>query len=132
MSNFDDVVIEWKGTKYTIKKNRVLGAIARIEDVVTMSELQRFWDRGTAPMAKIAMAYGTVLRYVGVQVTDDEVYAGMFSTEEGESTSAEDVVSSVSALIEMMVPPVARKALKDKVDEEDKQEKSLVADKQVL
>lgn len=125
MSNFDDVEIEWKGTKYTIKKNRVLGAIARIEDVVTMSELQRFWDRGTAPMAKIAMAYGAVLRYVGVNVTDDEVYEGMFSKEKG---SSENVVASVAALVEMMIPPVARKVLKEQIEKEDKQEKSQEAD----
>lgn len=103
--NFEDVHLEWNGQKYTIRKERVLKAIARIEDVVTMVELQRFWERQTTPMAKIAMAYGSVLRYAGAKVTDDEVYIGMFGAE---GTSADQVVLSINNLIEMMVPPTTK------------------------
>ncbi len=111
MSGFDDVRLEWSGKEYIIRKDRVLGAIARIEDVVTMAELQRFWDRGTAPMAKIAMAYGAVLRYAGAKVTDDEVYVGMFGSG---GTPADSVVTSVTHLIEMMVPKSAREEVEKK------------------
>lgn len=104
MGSFEDIRLEWAGADYTIRANRVLGAIARIEDVVTLNELQRFAVRGTAPMAKIAMAYGAVLRYAGATVSDDEVYAGMFGAG---GTSADAVVDSVSTLVAMMVPPNA-------------------------
>lgn len=103
MSSFDDINLEWNGTPVIIKSNRVLGAIARIEDVITLSELQRFGLRGGAPLAKIAMAYGAVLRYGGLQVTDDEVYLGLFST--GNKTSADTVMVSIHSLVRMMVPP---------------------------
>ena len=110
MASFEDVRLQWAGEDYVIKANRMLGAIARIEDVVTLNELQRFGLRGTAPMAKIAMAYGAVLRYAGAKVTDDEVYAGMFGAG---GTSAEAVVESVSTLVAMMIPPQPEKPAKE-------------------
>lgn len=110
MGSFEDIRLEWAGKEYTIKSNRMLGAIARIEDVVTLSELQRFGARGTVPMAKIAMAYGAVLRYMGAEVTDDEVYAGMFGAT---GTGADAVVNSISALVAMMIPPQPEKPAKE-------------------
>jgi hypothetical protein len=110
MGSFEDIRLQWAGKDYTIRANRVLGAIARIEDVLTLSELQRFSMRGTAPMAKLSMAYGAVLRYAGATVTDEEVYAGMF----GETgTGADAVVESISALVAMMVPPQPKTADKE-------------------
>jgi len=110
MGSFEDIRLQWAGSDYVIRANRVLGAIARIEDVVTLNELQRFGARGTAPMAKIAMAYGAVLRYAGAKVTDEEVYAGMFGAT---GTSADAVVESISALVAMMVPPQSKTAAKE-------------------
>ncbi len=107
MGSFEDIRLQWAEKDYTIKANRVLGAIARIEDVLTLNELQRFGARKAAPMAKIAMAYGAVLRYAGASVTDDEVYAGMFGAA---GTSADAVVDSVSSLVAMMVPPQTKAA----------------------
>jgi hypothetical protein len=104
MSSFDDINLEWEGKPFIIKSNRVLGAIARIEDVITLSELQRFGMRGGSPLAKIAMAYGAVLRYAGAQVTDEEVYRGLFS--QGKKTSAETVMLSIHSLVSMMIPPM--------------------------
>jgi len=102
MGSFEDIHLQWADSEYVIRANKVLGAIARIEDVLTLNELQRFSARGTAPMAKLSMAYGAVLRYAGAKVTDEEVYAGMFGST---GTGADAVVESISALVAMMVPP---------------------------
>lgn len=99
MRAFDDVPLEWSGKTYVIPSNAVLRTIAAIEDVVTLDELQGFARRGTAPMAKLAMAWGSVLRHGGARVTDDEVYEGMFSGETLKQSAA-----ATTALLYMMIP----------------------------
>jgi hypothetical protein len=101
MGAFDAVTLSWEGRDHTIPANRVLGAIARIEDVVTLEELSRYGERGTMPLAKLAMAYGAVLRYAGANVKDDEVFTGMFS--DGQKQS--DLVTALMSLLTMMLPP---------------------------
>lgn len=60
MGAFDAITLAWAGSEYAIPANRVMGAIARIEDVVTLEELGRYGERGTMPIAKLAMAWGFV------------------------------------------------------------------------
>ncbi len=100
MGAFDAVTLAWAGSEYVIPGNRVMGAIARIEDVVTLEELGRYGERGTMPLAKLAMAYGAVLRYAGANVKDDEVFAGMFS--DGQKQT--DLVTALMSLLTMMLP----------------------------
>lgn len=101
---FDDVVFDWHGKEYRIPANRMLGAIARVEDVITMGQLGQHTQRGTPPVSKVAQAYGAVLRYAGVRVTDDEVYCGMFAN--GDLNNA--VTDAVNSLFHIMMPPAAR------------------------
>lgn len=101
MSIFNPVPIGWEGQDYVIAAERVMGAIAVIENVVTLHELQRFAARGTAPMATLAMAYGAVLRYAGARVTDEQVYAGML----GPGAKAPDIGAAIAGLLQMMIPP---------------------------
>lgn len=103
MSVFDDIRLHWQGRDYVIRSNRVMGAIARIEDSLTIAELQQYSERNTAPLAKIAMAYGAVLRYAGARVDDDEVYEGLFAADD----SSEVIMASLQTLLTMMVPPSA-------------------------
>jgi hypothetical protein len=100
-SAFSPVELNWDGKTYTIPANRVLMAIAQIEEILTMDELAKFNRRGTAPVAKLAMAYGAVLRYSGCSVSDDEVYAGMFGDA---GTSA---AKATQGLMHLMLPPAA-------------------------
>lgn len=100
MALFDDVKLVWKGREFIIPRNRVMGAIARVEDVLTLQELMRIQARGGTPFVKLSMAYGTVLRYAGANVDDEDVYAGMFKLE----TSGE-VSGAVVSLLHMMLPP---------------------------
>lgn len=100
MNAFEDVTLEWKGLKLTIPSNRVMGAICRIEDHVTMTELRDHTLRGSLPMAKIASAYASILRYAGAtQVQDEDVYQAMF----GKNAEA-IALDAVTNLLSLMVP----------------------------
>ena len=96
---FDPVTLTWKGTDHEVAPDRIMGLIARIEEIVTLSEIHAAAQKGGMPLAKLAMAYGACLRYAGARVDDAEVYASFFSG------SAESIPAAISALLAMMVPP---------------------------
>jgi len=100
MGAFDDITLEWHGKEFTIPANRVLKAIACVEDVLTLNELAMYSERKAIPFAKIASAYGAVLRYAGARVTDDEVYSGMLQSEDKGVT----VTTALGGLMAMMMP----------------------------
>ena len=111
MGPFEDVTFEWEGKSHTIPAHRMMGAINRIENAVTLQELVGYAERGIAPLGKVAMGYAAVLRYVGVTVTDTEVYEKMFSSKEAQAF----VLDASMGLLEMMVPPSARGQFQPKV-----------------
>nr|WP_258868109.1 hypothetical protein [Alkalilimnicola ehrlichii] len=101
--DFEDITLDWKGRSYTIPANDVMMAIAKIEDVITIAELDRFSQRGTAPVARLAQAFAAILRHAGARVNDDEVYASMF---EGGATQAR-IMEATNTLLTLMLPPAA-------------------------
>lgn len=103
---FEDITLEWGGEQHKIRARKVLGAIAVVEDVVTLAELARYAERKTAPLARIAAAYGALLRYAGAAVEDDEVYAGMF----GAGVEQSAMVEALAALVGLMTPPAAMRS----------------------
>jgi hypothetical protein len=111
MSSFEDIRLGWDGKSYLIPARKVLGAVARVEEVVTLQELLQYAQRGTAPMGRIAKAFGLVLRYAGADVEDEAVYLGMF----GDGAAAADggvqqqVLTAVTLLMQMMIPPEVRR-----------------------
>jgi hypothetical protein len=102
MSIFEKVSLKWGGKEYDIESDKVMGAIAKVEEVITLQELFNFYQKNDAPMAKLAMAFAAVLRYAGATVKDEEVYAAMFNHEDQNS-----VTNSINTLLVMMVPPSA-------------------------
>jgi hypothetical protein len=100
MSIFQEIVLEWAGQEFRIAPDKVMGAIATVEEVVTLKEIGDYAQTGNASMSKLAMAYGAVLRYAGATVRDDEVYAGLFKGDVKSSPMA-----SISNLLMMMIPP---------------------------
>lgn len=102
---FEDVHLDWGGRRYTIAASKVMGAIKRIEDEITLGEVQAAARRGNLPMGKIAAAYAGVLGYAGCEVSAEEVYAGMFAA--GNETDASVIVSAMVGLLGMMIPPQA-------------------------
>lgn len=106
MPIFEDVRLSWEGRDYVIPADQVLRVIARLEDVVTLGALHRFLASGVLPLAKIAAAYGIALRAAGAEVTDEHVYAGMFTGRELQKRAA----AALTALQTMMIPPEAIRA----------------------
>jgi hypothetical protein len=98
---FDPYEITWRGATYTIPANRLLGAIAAAEEVITLAELAAAMQKNAPPLTRIARAYAAVLRYAGAKATDDEVYVGMFND------AGADVVAAVAGLLQLMMPPQA-------------------------
>ena len=107
---FEDIVLKWGPKKedgrqpeYKIPSNRVMMAIAVIEEHVTLAELGSVMRSGRVPMAKLAGAYAALLRYAGCDVTHEQVYAQLFSdTNNGVSSSA--ISGIVTGLLMMMMP----------------------------
>lgn len=101
---FEDKRITWDGKVYVIPARRVLEGIALIEEHLTLPELLSYGARQTVPMAKIAKAYGALLRHAGADLTDDDVYIGIFGAIVGADQHASAVVTTCAGLIQMMVP----------------------------
>lgn len=99
MAIFQPVKLGWNGKDYTIPADRVLGAIAVIEEHISFLELIAA-TRGHAPLVAISRAFAGVLRYAGGEISDDEVYAGMFR-----ESAQKQAVDAVNTLLVMMVPP---------------------------
>lgn len=100
MSKLNDMELEWNGQKYDIPASGVLVTIAKVEDIVTMSELMQYASRGTAPLAKIALAYTTILVSAGCPVSGDEVYSTMFA-----SDGPKRAIDAIQGLLTLMLPP---------------------------
>jgi hypothetical protein len=101
---FTPVELVWAGKVHTVAPNRVMGLISQIEDVLTLSELQGYAARGTAPMGKLCMAYGKALRYAGLSISDDAVYASAFDGAEEQAIISGALIN----LMKMMLPASAR------------------------
>ena len=100
--DFEEVVLSWNGKEYRLPPDQVLPCIARIENVLTLGDLAQA-SLGKPMLAKLSMAFGIALRMAGANVTDKEVWEGMFSR------NAKDIVErmqrSVFALQSLMIPP---------------------------
>lgn len=100
MAIFDSRTVVWRGTEYVIPATRIMGAIATIEEVITLVELSTSMKEGKPPLHKIAKAYAGVLRYAGAKATDEEVYAGMFAN----GLNPDQILAATYGLMELMIP----------------------------
>lgn len=103
MSQFDDVKIKWAGREYTVPSRRMMEAIARIEEHLTLADMAAAAEQRRMPMAKIAMAFASVLNMVkpeqAPQFESEDIYAKMMTI-----TDAVQVRDLLSSLLGMMVP----------------------------
>lgn len=110
MAIFEEVVLTWKGIEYKIEPDKVMGAIARVEDVITLKELGEYAQKGDAPLAKLAMAYASILKYAGAKLTDAEVYQAMFDREDNTN-----ILGCINVLLTMMIPPQKEQPAKKEI-----------------
>jgi hypothetical protein len=103
MSIFEPVTLTWNGTEHTIQPDKVMGLIARVEDVITLPEINNILTgKAGAPFAKLASAYSAALAYAGAQVSTEDVYCTFFGAD-----AKANVPLVLHGLLMMMVPPVA-------------------------
>lgn len=95
---FEEVRLKWKEKEYVIPENRVMRLIAKVEDVITLAELINYSERNTTPVAKVASAYGVMLRFAGARVEDEEIYSQFYDA------GAETIIESTFALLAIMSP----------------------------
>ncbi len=100
MSMFEPITLKWGDRDYIIKSDAVMEAVARIEEHVTMEELHAALKGKGIKRVDLARAFASVLRYAGANVTDEEIYAGMFKADKGNT-----VMTALLTLMAMMVPP---------------------------
>lgn len=101
MSNaFDPISLRWKGKDFTIPANRVLMAIASVEDVLPLHRITAMASTGEVNLARISMAYGAVLRFAGAEVADEDVMSVLVST----PSEAQTAATALQALLLMMIP----------------------------
>lgn len=97
MSIFQEITVTWEGEEYEVAPDNVMRLIEKIEDHVRIADL--ISEKGPK-MTSLAAAYGTLLRYVGVRVSDEEVYQRFFQSDAGQSASM-----MIANILAMMVPP---------------------------
>jgi hypothetical protein len=125
-SVFDDVGLKWKGVDYTIPAGRMMEAIARIEEHISLEDMQFQRPGGNFKIkrAKISAAFASVLNMVGANVTEEEIYASLFDKQ-----AASTIVSAITALQMMMVPPivVTEEVMKDGASGKENPDKNTAA-----
>ena len=101
---FQQVTLGWDGKDYTIEPKRVMGAIALVEEVVTLQELSNYSLRREAPkLSKLAKAYSSLLKYAGCEdALTEEVYAFLF---ERDGSGQIQTTQVIYGLLSLMVPP---------------------------
>lgn len=103
MAIFNEIRLSWDGREFVIPAERVMGAIAEVEEVATFPDLVIMTRGGRPNVSKVARAYAALLRYAGAALSDEEVYAGMFRA--GETHT--QVLTALNALVMLMMPPTA-------------------------
>lgn len=112
----NDFEFEWKNEKHIVPANHVMKLIAKVEDVITVDELLKALSGKQVPFAKLAMAFGTVLRHVSIRVSDEEIYNALFENQ----INVPYIQQLLFGLVSLMLPP---SFLAGKMEEGDTQVK---------
>lgn len=101
MRAFQDYSIEWNGETFTIPSNSLLPVIAAVEEIFTLHELLTVSVENKIPLTRLAGAFGIILRYAGADVSDTDVYQGMFQGGDLQNK----MLNAVNGLLGLMIPP---------------------------
>ena len=108
MPVFEDVRLSWKEKEHVLPGDTMLRTIAQVEDVLSIGKLYEAMAKRTLPLAKLSICYGIMLRAAGMEISDDEVYAGMF--EDSGNGLQRKAFQAVGLLMAMMIPTSAIRA----------------------
>lgn len=112
MQVFQDWRIEWNGEHIVVPSQRMMGLVHTVETVippiklsVMMSDLAR--DPTSIRPALISQVLSAVLRYAGKEVTEEEVYNGLF----GRADKVYATAVTIAALIDGITPESVRREM---------------------
>ena len=100
MGAFKEFRFTWAGTERVIPSDKVMSAIARVEEHVTLPELSQMAQGRGPKMMALSQALWELLNMTGQPVPLDEVYAGLFT----DNKTAQQVSALATVLIMLMVP----------------------------
>jgi hypothetical protein len=112
MKVFQDWRIEWNGEEIVVPSHRMMGLVHTVETVippiklsVMMSDLAR--DPTSIRPALISQVLSAVLRYAGKEVSEEEVYNGLF----GRADKVYATAVTIAALIDGITPESVRREM---------------------
>jgi hypothetical protein len=114
MGVFEDFKFKFKGKEHSIPSDRIMAAIARVEQHVTLGELyEMYGSLGKVKLTAIAGAYSQLLQMAGTPVSPDVIYQELFPGADASRSSPgeSEILGAIIGLISLMMPPeTARKA----------------------
>lgn len=113
MAIFEEVVLKWRDQEYKIPPRRVLECIAAVEVTgLALQDLVTDADSARVPIGRLSRALGAALRFAGAQVTDDEIYDGLFNDPATLQTQA---LAAVVTLQLLMIPPARMREAQERM-----------------
>jgi hypothetical protein len=100
----DTITLTWNDRKFFIPREKVMRARQVIENEYSLKELATHMQQGNPHLVRLSVAYGSLLRFAGAHVDDEDVYDGMFA--EGKELGA----IAADMLLQILVPESMRKA----------------------
>jgi hypothetical protein len=98
----DTITLTWNDRKFFIPRDKVMRARQVIENEYSLKELATHVQEGNPHLVRLSVAYGSLLRFAGAQVDDEDVYDGMFA--EGKELGA----IAADALLQILLPKSMR------------------------
>jgi hypothetical protein len=98
----DTITLTWNDRKFFIARDKVMRARQVIENEYSLKELATHMQQGNPHLVRLSVAYGSLLRFAGAHVDDEEVYDGMFA--EGKELGA----LAADMLLQILVPESMR------------------------
>jgi len=94
------VTVEWYGNEYHLKAT--MGAINEIEGLgVDPVRVAQAAASGTVMRGQLSTIYAVLLRHAGVNVSNDDVYSGMFG---GADVTTDDLLVATSEALALIFP----------------------------
>lgn len=98
---FQPFTIKYDGREITIPADKILQAIAVVEEVITFDELNRMYVTNNYKRAQLVKAFMALLNFAGDKTDAEAFYKSMYT--KGEAMVA--VMGTCQMLMVLMIPP---------------------------
>jgi hypothetical protein len=109
MRVFEDFRIEWNGKEVVVPSHRMMGLVHTVETIIPPLKLSAMMgelasDPSSIRPALISQVLSAILRYAGQNVSEEDVYNGLF----GDAEKVYAVAVTIAAVIEGITPVSVR------------------------